>query len=250
MDQGTLLETFITEATELIQELEIDVVALEDSKDEELINRIFRAAHTIKGSGGLVGLTAISDFTHFMESVLDLVRQRELAVTGELVSVLLRAVDLLKAMIKSASTGESCYEQRELEFVLELLGQFLPQREERADNEETPTTINRKEASYFEIELKLSENLLETGTDPLMLFRELEDIGEIVDIVVDARGLPDVYNVDVHKLYLNWRLVLRTSEPFSSIENVFIFVQDDSEISITDVSCHFKDGVDLRVADM
>ncbi|MDP2210412.1 MAG: chemotaxis protein CheA [Candidatus Aquicultor sp.] len=251
MDQETLLETFITEATELIQELEIDVVALEDSSDDvELINRIFRAAHTIKGSGGLVGLTAISDFTHSMESVLDLVRQRELAVTGELVSVLLRAVDLLKAMIKSAATGESCFEQRELEFVLELLGQFLPEREERVDTEEMLSTKNRKETSYFEIEMKLSENLLETGTDPLMLFRELEDIGEIVDIVVDARSLPDVYNVDAHKLYLNWRLVLRTSEPFSSIENVFIFVQDDSEISITDVSCHYKDGVDLRVADM
>jgi two-component system chemotaxis sensor kinase CheA len=251
MDQGTLLETFITEATELIQELEIDVVALEDSKDdEELINRIFRAAHTIKGSGGLVGLTAISDFTHSMESVLDLVRQRELAVTGELVSVLLRAVDLLKAMIKSATMSESCFEQRELEFVLELLGQFLPDREECANTEKPRSTNKHQEDSYFEIELKLSENLLETGTDPLMLFRELRDIGEIVDIVPDARSLPDVYNVDAHKLYLNWRLVLRTSEPFSSIENVFIFVQDDSEISITDVSCHFKDGVDLRVADM
>ena len=251
MDQGTLLETFITEATELIQELEIDVVALEDSKDdEELINRIFRAAHTIKGSGGLVGLTAISDFTHSMESVLDLVRQRELAVTGELVSVLLRAVDLLKAMIKSATTSESCFEQRELEFVLELLGQFLPECEERVDTEKPRSTNKHQVDSYFEIEMKLSENLFETGTDPLMLFRELEDIGDIVDIIVDAQSLPDVYNVDVHKLYLNWRLVLRTSEPFSSIENVFIFVQDDNEVSITDASCHYKDGVDLRVADM
>lgn len=250
MDQEALLATFITEATELIQELEIDVVALEDSRDdEELINRIFRAAHTIKGSGGLVGLTAISDFTHTMESVLDLVRQRELAVTGELVSVLLRTVDLLKAMIKSAATCEECFEQRELEFVLELLGQFLPEDDDMSVGE-NPAATARKEASYFEIEMKLSEGLLETGTDPLMLFRELEDLGEIVDIVVDARSLPDLYNLDAHKLYLNWRLVLRASEPFSRIENVFIFVQDGNEISITDVSCHYKDGVDLRMADM
>ncbi|MBS3910187.1 MAG: chemotaxis protein CheA [Actinobacteria bacterium] len=253
MDQGTLLETFITEATELIQELEIDVVALdESSEDEELINRIFRAAHTIKGSGGLVGLTAISDFTHSMESVLDLVRRRELAATGELVSVLLRAVDLLKAMIKSAASGESCFDQRELEFTLELLAQFLPKREDPTDDTETgnPGSRKRAEDSYFEVEMKLSENLLETGTDPLMLFRELQDIGEIVEIVVDARGLPDFDNIDIHKLYLTWRLIVRTAEPFSSLENIFIFVADDSEISISDSSLHFKEGVDLRVADM
>jgi len=252
MDQNKLLETFITEASELVQELEIDLVALEDSSDDdELINRIFRAAHTIKGSGGIVGLTAISDFTHSMESVLDRVRQHELPVTSELVSVLLHAVDLLKSMIRAASSGQDDVEERETQFVLDMLAQFLPGSLEKPAGEKVSSdSCEDSKSRYFEINLRFAENLFETGTDPLMLLRELQEIGEIIDLHADTGSLPDFHILDVYKLYLSWRLILKTCEPFSRIENVFIFVQDNSDISIEDVSHYFKDGVDLRVADM
>ncbi|MDI6716345.1 MAG: chemotaxis protein CheA [Actinomycetota bacterium] len=250
MDHNKLLETFITEASELIQDLEIDLVALEDSADDELINRIFRAAHTIKGSAGVVGLTELSDFTHTMESVLDLLRSHELTVTSELISVLLRAVDQIKAMVKVAAGEEKEVDEREAQFILGLLSQFLPGNNTLAQNTDNSLSGNDvNKTSYFEINMRLSPNLFETGTDPLMLIRELQDLGELVDIEVDTSRLPDFYILDVYRLYLSWRLVLKTSEPFSRIENVFIFVQDNSDISIEDVSHHFKDGVDMRLAD-
>ncbi|MEW5706930.1 MAG: chemotaxis protein CheA [Actinomycetota bacterium] len=250
MDHNKLLETFITEASELIQDLEIDLVALEDSADDELINRIFRAAHTIKGSAGVVGLTELSDFTHTMESVLDLLRSHELTVTSELISVLLRAVDQIKAMVKVAAGEEKEVDEREAQFILGLLSQFLPGNNTLAQNTDNSLSGNDvNKTSYFEINMRLSPNLFETGTDPLMLIRELQDLGELVDIEVDTSRLPDFHILDVYRLYLSWRLVLKTSEPFSRIENVFIFVQDNSDISIEDVSHHFKDGVDMRLAD-
>lgn len=255
MDQSKLLATFIAEATELIEDLEVDIVALEDSGgDDELINRIFRAAHTIKGSAGVVGLTALSDFTHTIEGVLDLVRNHELPVTSELVSILLKTVDLLGAMVKAASEGSVEVDEREVKFVSEMLGKFLPDSSDQLIQQEVKKPDHRADEegkySYLEIDMKLSENLFETGTDPLMIFRELADLGEIVDIEVNKGLLPDFHALDVYKLYLTWHLILKTKEPFSRVENTFIFVQDDSEISIEDVTQHFKDGVDLRVADM
>lgn len=255
MDQGKLLATFITEATELIEDLEVGIVALEDSgDDDELINRIFRAAHTIKGSAGVVGLTALSNFTHTTEGVLDLVRNRELPVTSELISILLKAVDLLRAMVKAVSKGEVEVDGREVEFVSEMLGKFLPDSSDQPIQQEVKKPDYRADDegkySYLEIDMKLSENLFETGTDPLMIFRELTDLGEIVDIEANKGLLPDFHALDVYKLYLTWHLILKTKEPFSRVENTFIFVQDDSEISIEDVTQYFKDGVDLRVADM
>jgi len=253
MDQSSLMETFITEATELLQDLEIDLVSLEDSgEDDELINRIFRAAHTIKGSAGVVGLTALSDFTHSMESVLDLVRDHKLVVTNDLVSVLLRAVDLLKEMIRVASEGGGDIDEREMQFVLTMLRRFLPAAsvQESITEKEVPENREESKYAYFEIELALPETILETGTDPLMLLRELQDMGEIVELEVTTQDTPDFHSLDIYKLYLRWHLVIRTRELQSKVENVFVFVQDSSQIAIEDVTRFFKDGVDLRVADM
>lgn len=252
MDQSSLLETFITEAMELVQDLEIDLLSLEESgDDDELVNRIFRAAHTIKGSAGVVGLTKISDFTHSMESILDLVRDHNLTVTSELVSSLLKAVDLLKAMIKVASEGGEEVGEREIGPVLETLKRFLPsQPEESVKEEAVPGSIEQDTYSYFEIELILPENIFETGTDPLMLIKELHGLGEIIELSVNTESISDLHALDVYKLYLSWYLVIKTKELLSEIENVFVFVQDDSKISIEDVTGYFKDGVDIRVADL
>ncbi|MCL6471583.1 MAG: chemotaxis protein CheA [Firmicutes bacterium] len=253
MDQSKLLETFITEATELIEDLEIDLVALEDSSDDDLINRIFRAVHTIKGSAGVVGLTTLSDFTHAVEGVLDFVRNRELEVSSELVSVLLRALDIIKSMVKVADEGGEDVDVREVQFIRDMLGQFLPGGQRQTDGQSKSSgnsSAEDKRSEYFEIYIKLSEDIFDTGTDPLMLLRELQELGEIVELEVDSSRLPDFHAIDIYKLYLNWRLIIKTDEPFSRIENIFIFVQDASEILIEDVSRYFKNGVDTRIADM
>lgn len=251
MNQAKLLETFIDEATELTEGLEVDLVALEDSDDDELVNKIFRAAHTIKGSAGVVGLTALSDFTHVVESVLDRVRNHELSTSGELVSVLLRALDVIKAMISEAIGEGSAADVRETDFVLSLLGQFVSGSEAATKGAvSSPAAANQNRPTYLEISIKLSENIFETGTDPLMLFHELQELGEIVEVTADTSKLPDLDSLDIYRLYLSWRLVLKTSAPFSTIENVFVFIQDSSEVSIEDVTQYFKDGIDIRAADM
>jgi two-component system chemotaxis sensor kinase CheA len=257
MDQEKLLEIFIAEASELLQDLEMDIVALEESSgDEELINRIFRAAHTIKGSGGIAGLTDISDFTHSMENVLDLVRHQELKVSRDLIDVLLESVDILKTMIKyAADDGNDSTDIQEKGEVVKKLNTFSSKQgkcEKHQDESDDNQCIEAdKEPAYYEIYMYLPQDILETGTDPIMLLRELTDLGEITEINVDASKIPDFLSLDVFKLYLGWRLILKSFEPLSKIENVFIFIDDaEGKLSISNVSHHFKDGVDMRMADL
>ena len=95
-------ETFINESLDLLQEMETSLNLLSDQPDdEELINSVFRAAHTIKGSAGLFGFDAIVAFTHKVENVLDEVRAGEVKIDDGLIAVLLECRDHIEAMIEA-----------------------------------------------------------------------------------------------------------------------------------------------------
>ena len=101
-------EAFKEEAYELLAELEISLLALEQApEDEDLIGRVFRAMHTIKGSGAMFGFEDIASFTHEVESVFDLVRNGKIAVTRELVDLSLAARDEIRAMLDGGEPGDA-----------------------------------------------------------------------------------------------------------------------------------------------
>lgn len=93
------LKVFLQEVESILELLDEDVIRLEDEADnEELLQEIFRAAHTLKGSSGMVGFTAMADLTHKMEDLLDRVRKGTLAVTPAIVDALLMSLDGLKVL--------------------------------------------------------------------------------------------------------------------------------------------------------
>ncbi len=105
MDKHT--ETYKEEAYELLAELETSLLELEEKPDDaDLIGRIFRAMHTIKGSGAMFGFDDIASFTHEVETVFDLVRNGEMAVTKELIDLTLAARDQIRSLL-DASSGET-----------------------------------------------------------------------------------------------------------------------------------------------
>src|SRR5512145_2856505 len=102
------IATYREEALELLSELETSLLELEDTPDDsDLINRVFRAMHTIKGSGAMFGFDDIASFTHEVETVFDMVRRGELAVTGELIDLTLKARDRIKAMLDGEADSDS-----------------------------------------------------------------------------------------------------------------------------------------------
>ena len=106
IDREMLVQTFLAEAEEVFGRMERELVALETRPDdEELLNGLFRDAHTLKGSARLVAFDVVSDIAHDLESVLERLRKRTLAVTDVLVTLLLRSVDVLRGALAEAAAG-------------------------------------------------------------------------------------------------------------------------------------------------
>ncbi len=105
-DRDALIGVFLAEAEERLGQMEGGLVLLEDHpSDEELLQAIFRAAHTLKGNSATLGFGALTEFTHVLEDLLERVRSRTLPVTGDLVSLLLGSVDILRQLLSDAARG-------------------------------------------------------------------------------------------------------------------------------------------------
>jgi len=100
-EYNEILQDFITESSEILDELEHDLVELEDRKDdEELINKIFREVHTIKGSHLFLELDKMSTISHHTEDILNRLRKKEMVVTDEIMDILLEYVDAAKVLLQ------------------------------------------------------------------------------------------------------------------------------------------------------
>src|ERR1017187_614436 len=106
--QHNPVETFLQEAEELLAEIEQSALSLgSGERSEETINRLFRAFHTIKGSGAMCGLHQVAGFTHHVESLLDRVREGAVTVSPGLADLVLAAADQIKMLLAAETGGEA-----------------------------------------------------------------------------------------------------------------------------------------------
>lgn len=245
--EDELKNVFFDEGKEHLASLEEDLIRLETESvdgggiDAELVNRIFRSAHTIKGGAGSVGFTDLSQFTHTVENVLDQVRQHTLSVSEDLISILLHSVDCMSRMLDAAmGNGEPPDEDERTELIEHLnafLGHVVDAASAAADAAEkaAETPVPRRNTAY-DVTLKFLPDLFETGTDPQMLLTELADLGSLEITRVHSDALPDLENIDPHRIYLWWDLRLSGAISRDDLDGVFIFVADDHPITYEEVS--------------
>ena len=106
IDLSQFRQTFMQESAEHVESMEADLLALRTAPDDvETLNAIFRSAHSIKGGAGSFGLTNLVRFTHALENLLDRLRSLEMPATAEVISLLLRCVDVLRAMLDAGADG-------------------------------------------------------------------------------------------------------------------------------------------------
>ena len=99
-DMQEIMEDFLIEAFEMVEQLDQDLVELENNpEDLDLLNRIFRVAHTIKGSSSFLNFDVLTHLTHNMEDVLNKARRGELKITSDIMDVILESIDLMKALL-------------------------------------------------------------------------------------------------------------------------------------------------------
>ncbi|HDR46546.1 MAG TPA: chemotaxis protein CheA, partial [Geoalkalibacter subterraneus] len=235
-------DAFREEAYELLTELETALLMLEECPDDmELISRVFRAMHTIKGSGAMFGFDEISAFTHEIETVFDLVRNGEIAVTKEMVDLCLLARDQIKAML-DASVEEARVDGTRTEDLIHAFREFLPQQPadssqvgdsdaEVGASEDQPEVGRKPALKTYRIHFKPASDIFANGTNPLNLLRELGDLGE-ARVVAQVDEIAPLETLDPESCQVYWDIILTTAEDKDAIRDVFIFVEDDSEIRI------------------
>lgn len=227
-DSNDFLTTFRQEAEELLVAVEESILDLEDNpEDGDAINRLFRAAHTIKGSGSMCGFAELAAFTHHLESVLDRVRSNELQIDHKLIDLVLTSRDLIKSMLANDPEDKCTDPERLSETILELerLCSETPVAEAHAP---PPAEVGLRTVSIY---FKPNKETFQSGMDPGYVLQELRDLGDC-RIVCDTSDLPPLEQLDPLECWLAWRITLDTSVDAQKIRDVFLFVEDSSEIRI------------------
>ncbi len=238
-------QTFVIEATELLHDMESALLRLEGAPDdEETINALFRAAHTIKGSAGIVGVESVERFTHKVESLMEKVRQGEIGITGDLIGLLLKCRDHIANLVELASSGDDKVLGPELQSVERSLldqlsfnldsgkGEGKEQPAVKEEKEEEPLAGRKVETENWHISLRLSRNVLRDGMDPISFISYLSKLGEIVHIATLYDAIPASDKMDPEEFYLGFEIDFRSSFDKKTIDDVFEFVREDSKIRI------------------
>jgi len=214
--------------------LNIDISAI----DDETINEIFRAAHSIKGGSGTFGFKEIADFTHVVETLLDLIRSDQFEMKADHVDLFLKSVDCIRTMINQFESGISC----DLEVANELKVAFtvLLDGEGATDSDSNQDGLKKTGESHesklgadgWQIYFKPELDILRTGNDPVRMFRELAELGEL-SVVAETGEIPSISDIDPESCYMAWNLTLLGGATEAQINEVFEWVVDDSELVIT-----------------
>ena len=250
MDPAELYQqTFRLKADELIGEIEAVILLVEENpEDDDAINRLFRAVHTLKGSGAMFGLTDIASFSHGLETVLDKVRSKQLPVSRELIDLTLAYRDQVAIMLHAGDTGIAVdagrvedIERRLVALMpLETIGAVSPQREPASSA--SPAGIG----VTYRIRFAPHPPLFVNGTEPALLLDELRGLGECVVIAL-VDDVPLLEDADPEACHLAWDILLTTAVGLDAVKDVFVFVEDISDIEITDVSTDFVRDPDMPV---
>jgi two-component system chemotaxis sensor kinase CheA len=226
-------EAFKEEAYELLTDLETTLLELEEHPgDAELIGCAFRAMHTIKGSGAMFGFTDISELTHEVETVFDQVRNGTACVSKNLIDKTLKAGDLIRSMLSNDGSLDETERQNLIATFrsMAVSCQVVP-AQSRAEVVTTATKINAEDEKLYRIRFKPSPDIFLTGTDPLILLRELRELGTC-RIIAHLTDIPPFDVMDPERCYTYWDIILSTAKGINGIRDVFIFVEDDCELSI------------------
>lgn len=248
-DSDEFISIFLSEANEIVEGLENDLVLLEDNKsDEDLLNKIFRSAHTLKSSAGTVGFTTMSELNHVAENLLEKVRSGKLDVTPQMITVLLEFLDTVKLMLQNIVDGvgeaDGVTNIESLKAKIKAIAEgndintvSVEKKEEAPKTEEKPKEESKASSSnnMFHIEMIFKPSIFDNGIDPLMFLNDLKAIGTVSNLKIDISNVPAISDLeDPYACYTQFSLDIETASTIEQVQNIFLFVIDDNDINITE----------------
>lgn len=231
-----IAQLFIEESMEGLDIMESGLLNLDlGDADSEIMNAIFRAAHSIKGGGATFGFIEVSEFAHHVETLLDEMRQGERAVTREGVDLLLQSVDCIREMINSLGEGDvDTTRSKELEVLLEK----MLNNEQLEDSPQAAEGTGDKDDDCestsqlgWEIRFKPHPSMLKSCNDPLRILCELEKLGEL-QVHCEGSDRLGLGDFDPEECHLGWHLVLEGDVSRSQVDEIFSWVTDECDLAI------------------
>ncbi|WP_338833955.1 Chemotaxis protein CheA [Moorella humiferrea] len=240
LDMSQYLGIFLDEAEEQLQQLDEAIVKLEQSPDDiELLNTIFRAAHTLKGSSASMGFNRLATLTHRMENVLDLLRQGKMAVTREIIDVLLASLDRLRLLKDGLAAGSG--ESGEIDDVVARLESVLAPQKAAGDaaekggghnltlddiEENVIRAAQVKGFNPYEIQVRLEQGCQMKGARAYLVFNNLKDVGEII------KSIPHTQDLEAERFDDTFTLVLVSREDADTLANIVKSISEIQEVVV------------------
>ncbi|MBU3176456.1 chemotaxis protein CheA [Clostridium estertheticum] len=254
MDTSQYMSMFLEESMENLQTLNESLLELEQNpEDIDKLNEIFRVAHTIKGMAATMGFSQMAELTHNMENILSEFREGKLKVTEKVVTVLFRCLDTLEKMVNNISEdiSEDISIDEILKDLLEMaeIGENPKAQEKKIENTPQKTSnedmgervsLNEydidvikqaKEKMYnaFDIKILISENTLLKAARAFLIFKSLEEYGEIIKSVPGAEDLEDEnFEFEINLIYL-------TNKEQAEVTDILLNISEVEKVNVEDV---------------
>jgi two-component system chemotaxis sensor kinase CheA len=243
LDMAEIAKVFFQECREGLDVMEAGLLSLDASADLENINTIFRAAHSIKGGAATFGFSAVAQFTHGVETLLDEMRNAARPVTEDAVQVLLKSCDVLREMME-AIEAEKPLDSAKTTAVNEEIKRILadasgparfPVPEAAppvAPPAATPPEPITADLLGWSIRFEPVLDLLRLRNEPTRMFAELERLGEI-RVKADLSRLPDLEAIDPEACYLSWTIEIDGDMPQQQLTDIFDWVDARCKLEYT-----------------
>ncbi len=231
MSNEEYLDIYISESREYLSALDQSLLELEQNPENyEVLNEVFRYAHTLKGMSATMGFGKVAELSHKMENLLDKVRRGEIHVSSDLIDVLLEALDKLREMVnKIAEEGK---EEGEISDIISKLESFGEDGEDESKNkkDEEKKEVKSKETSRLKIRVELSEDCALKSVRAFMVIKSLDEIAEIID------SSPPLQDIEDGRFEKSFELVVSTSETPQKIKEVIEKIGEVKKVEVSETT--------------
>jgi two-component system, chemotaxis family, sensor kinase CheA len=231
------MPAFISEAGEQTEAIEGLLLELEEQPDNrELLDSLFRCAHTVKGSAGIFGLNRVVEFTHHVETLLDKMRDGDISLNPAISTLLLQCNDQIKFLVQTALDEDAdTPEQRDIraDLVVQLRAYTDgPAAASAAPAVAAPTEDAGPQSGAWTITARFKPDTFRNGMDPLSIARYLAGMGTVVAMRSGIESVPPLVNINPESCYLSFVMELETQASRDDIVGAFSFVMDDCELEV------------------
>ena len=235
-------DTYIQEANELLENLESSLLSLEDNpNDKSNIEQVFRVMHTLKGNSSMFGLSKIAEFVHDLETIYDKIRQGEMQLSKEILNTTLASFDHLNLIVDSGLENIDNAENHVR--LINEIHKFIDKPKNdlnhpvsiESSNESSHISDNDTEGpkTYY-IHFEPNDTIFLDGSNPLYLVAELVAFGKSI-VVPHFKTITTLTDFDPTKCFTFWDIYVETDKPLTDIQDVFVFVEGNSIIEITEI---------------